>query len=112
MNQNILNDIARELLNWPGVTEVPGRFNSIEYRYGKREIGHIHGNGVADLPFTRAIHDDLIASGRAYPHQAGSPSYVTVPIHREEDVPNVVELFRMNYERAKASADQREKSRA
>lgn len=112
MADDLLKKLGEKLLAWPGVTEVPGRFNSIEYRYGKREIGHIHRNGVADLPFTRSIHDDLIANGRAYPHQAGSPGYVSVPIRNESDVPDVVELFRMNYERAKASAQQREKARA
>jgi len=110
MNQILLDTIARELLSWPGVTEVEGRFNSIEYRYGKREIGHIHRSGIADLPFSRAIHDDLIATGRAYPHQAGSPGYVSVPIRNESDVRDLIELFRMNYERAKESAARRERA--
>ena len=112
MNERLLQTIGRELLAWPGVSEVPGRFNSIEYRYGKAEIGHIHRNGVADLPFTRALHDDLIAAGRAHPHQAGSAGYVSVPIRRESDVPAAVDLFRMNYERARESAQRRARASA
>ena len=40
-------------------------------------------NGVADIPFPRAIHDELIASGRAKPHQAGFPSIVSFYISRQ-----------------------------
>ncbi len=29
---------------WPGVTAHPHRFGGMEYRLGKRELGHIHGD--------------------------------------------------------------------
>lgn len=112
MPANVLAMVEDEVRSWPGVSEAPGRFNSVAFRYGKREIGHIHRNGIADLPFTRTIHDELIAQGRAEPHQAGSRGYVSVPMRTEIDVPNIVELFRMNYERAKASAERRAAQRS
>ncbi len=30
--------------SWPGVTAHPHRFGGMEYRLGKRELGHIHGD--------------------------------------------------------------------
>ena len=68
------------------------------------EIGHLHHTGEADLPFPRKIYDELIATGRAKPHAAGFAGVVTYVVRELDDVPGVVELFRMNYERAKAAA--------
>ena len=69
MNEELLASLDREVLGWPGVRKEtfaggPGRggfwvppFTS--YRFGRRELGHVHDTGVADLPFPRAIHDQL-----------------------------------------------------
>ena len=53
MKSNLIT-IKREVLRWPGVTSAPGRFGAVAFRYGKREIGHIHRDRVADLPVTTA----------------------------------------------------------
>ena len=78
MNDELQGSIEREVLGWPGVSQEPGRFNSTAYLLGRREIGHVHGNRVVDLPFPRALADELIASGRARPHQAGVRGFVSV----------------------------------
>jgi hypothetical protein len=45
----MLETIKKELLRWPDVTAEPHRFGGIEFRVNKREMGHIHGDRVADL---------------------------------------------------------------
>jgi hypothetical protein len=109
MNKQLLESIERELLGWPGVSKEKGRGPiwvppSTSYRVGGREIGHIHDNGVADLPFPREIHDELIAAGRAKPHPAGFPEVVSYRIRETEDVPGAVALFRLSYDRAQTGA--------
>jgi hypothetical protein len=106
MNAELLTAVEREVITWPGISTEPGRFNSTSFRLGRREIGHLHRNGVADIPFPRAFHDELIASGRAKPHQAGFPSIVSFYIRQPEDVPEAIALFRMSYDRL--SADDRQ----
>ena len=56
--------IERELLNWPGVTAGQYRFGGREFRVGNLELGHLHGSAVADLPFSRAIRDELVSIGK------------------------------------------------
>jgi len=76
------------------------RFGGVEFRVGRREIGHLHAT-IADLPFPRSVRDRLIAAGRARPHHVLPDSgWVTAPIRTAADVLNVIQLFRHNYERA------------
>ena len=70
----------------------------------------MHHDGVADLTFPREIRDEVISDGRAKPHGAGLASVVSYHIRELEDVPEAVELFRMNYERGSASAERRRKA--
>jgi Family of unknown function (DUF5519) len=117
MNDELLESIEREVLRWPGVSKStggggPGRGGfwvppATVYRFGRRQIGHIHDTGVADFTFPREIHDRLISDGRAKPHGAGFAGVVSYHIREPEDVPRVVELFRMSYERAKDAAERR-----
>jgi hypothetical protein len=117
MNDELLTMVEREVLSWPGVSKQTGEGGRGQggfwvppatlYRFGSSQIGHIHDTGVADLTFPRKIHDELISDGRAKPHGAGFANVVSYHIREPEDVPRIVELFRMNYERAKASAERR-----
>lgn len=97
--------IAREVTSWSGVAARFHRFGGIEFRQGKRELGHVHGDEQADLPFPRRIRDELIAAHRAEAHHVLPGSgWVTRRIHGDDDVADVIELFRLNYERRPASA--------
>ncbi len=112
MNDELLALIERELLDWPGVSKEAhgGGFRvppATVYRFGRRQIGHIHHDGVADLPFPRAVHDGLISDGLAEPHRGGFRAVVSYRIRGPEDVPGAIDLFRMNYDRAKVAAEKR-----
>lgn len=110
MNEELLAEIEREVLGWPGVSKKtdedgPGGVAVTGYRFGGGQIGHVHHNaaGLADFSFPRGIRDDLIRSGRAIPRPA-FPNSRTVASHRlrgVEDLRGAIDLFRMNYERAK-----------
>ena len=99
--------IEREVLRWPGMRKEAGRFGATSFRYGKREIGHLHGDRIADLPVTTEMKEDLMARGRARPHQAGVKGYVSYPLENEEDVAAVLGILNRNYDRARAAAERR-----
>jgi hypothetical protein len=103
----ILEGIKKEIMSCPNVTAQPHRFGGIEFRANKREMGHIHGESVADLPFPMKIRNDLVDSGRASPHHVLPKSgWVSYWINKdkeqqEHEVSVVVELFKMRYEQLK-----------
>lgn len=100
MNTQITQTIKEEILKWPGITTEPNRFGGIEFLVNKKEMGHLHGEKLADLPFPVEIRKELIASGRALPHHIYPESgWVSYWIRNSDDVPAVLGLFEMQYER-------------
>ncbi|MDQ3286643.1 MAG: DUF5519 family protein [Actinomycetota bacterium] len=111
MNEELLEELLKliehEVLGWPGVVKKrdedgPGEISVTGYRFGRRQIGHIHDDGHADFRFPKEVRDDLIRSGQAIPHPAFPNSRTTASyrIRSAEDVPGALELFRRGYERA------------
>ncbi len=101
MNPTAANEaVIREVASWQGVSVHEHRMGGIEFRVGRRELGHLHAF-FADLPFPRRVRDELVAAGRARPHHVLPDSgWVTVPMRTASEVAGVIELFRQNYERA------------
>jgi Family of unknown function (DUF5519) len=90
--------------SWPDVEVGAHRFGGAEFRLGRRELGHLHGDSHADIAFPRKVRDELVAAGRALPHRAIPDSgWISVPIDGEDSVERAVELFRMAYDRAQAA---------
>ena len=100
MTGSIHDAIVREVSAWPGVTTAPHRFGGTEFRFNRRELGHLHGDRLADLPFPLLIRNDLVAEGRAQPHHVHAESgWVSYAIRDRSDIERVVALFRLNYDR-------------
>ena len=92
--------IVEEVSSWPGVTTGTHRFGGTEFRYGRRELGHLHDSRLADLPFPLLVRNELVAARRAEPHHIHPESgWVSYFIRDETDVARVIALFRMNYDR-------------
>ncbi len=106
---NALDEIRREVLSWPDVTEAPHQFGGIEFRLGKRELGHLHGDYLADLPFPVRVREELVAQGKAMAHHILPQSgWVSYPIRDEAAIPGALDLFRLAYQRATAKRGQDE----
>ena len=104
MRRELMAEIEREVASWPGVTiglhEMGG---GQEFRYGRVELGHLHGDFCADLPFTRKIRDELLAAGRAEVHPPLPDSgWVRRSLATVDDAQAIIELFRLNYDRTVA----------
>lgn len=108
MNDEPQRVIEREVKSWPEITTGDTGRDGLQFSYGKVELGHLHGNSFADLPFPKRVRDQLIADGRASVHPPLPDSgWVRRRMDSPEDVEAVVELFRMNYDRARARAERR-----
>lgn len=99
MSARPLDLVAAEVTSWPGVTTGNGRFGATTFSYGTREVGHMHGDRWADLPFPTRLRHDLVADGRAQPHHIMPASgWVSQPTTTPEGLAKALVLFRLNYD--------------
>ena len=93
--------IEAEVTSWPGVESGAHRFGGVEFRYGRRELGHLHGDRFADIPAGTRLKAELLAAGRARAHHVLPDSgWVTVPTEDADGEATAIELFRTGYDRA------------
>lgn len=94
-------EIEAAVLSWPGVTAQPHRFGGREYRLGRRELGHVHGDALVDVPLPTRVRDEVVAAGKAQPHHILPESgWVSVHLREPADVARAIELLRLSYELA------------
>ena len=101
MTQNsIASRIQHEVGSWPDVRVDVYGGGMIFFHVGRREIGHLHGNRLADLPVPVRIREQLVASGEASVHYLHPQTgWISYHIKGEQDIEPVINLFRLNYQR-------------
>jgi len=93
--------ITKAVTAWERVTTHPHRFGGVEYVIGKREIGHIHGDHLVDIPFPKKVRDEIVAAGRAGPHHIlPETGWVSFYLREEDDVEKAIGLLRESFETA------------
>ncbi len=96
--------ITDEVTSWPGVDPGPGSRGEFAFRVGRREIGHLHGDHAAHFSFPKDVWAALREEGRIAEHPVfpGRVGPAARRIENEADLRDVIELMRLNYERALA----------
>lgn len=93
--------IRAAVLSWPNVEAHPHRFGGTEYRIGRREIGHIHGDYLVDIPFPTKVRDEIVASGQAEPHHILPESgWVSLFLSESGDIDRAIELLKLSFDLA------------
>src|SRR5512142_2392559 len=94
--------IKETVTSWEGVEAQPHRFGGVEYLLGRREIGHVHGDHLVDIPFPKRIRDEIVSAGAAEPHHIlPQTGWVSLYIRQEEDVARAVALLQRSYDLAR-----------
>lgn len=96
--------IFEAVTGWEETEHAPHRFGGTEYSVGRREIGHVHGDSLVDIPFPLQVRDELVKSGQAEPHHILPKSgWVSIFLQNPSDVDRAIRLLRKSYEIALAS---------
>jgi hypothetical protein len=93
--------ITDEVTSWPGVEAGPGRRGEFAFTVGRREIGHLHGDHAAHFGFPKEVGARLRDDGRVGPHPVApdKAAWASRRIESADDVRDVIELLRLNYDR-------------
>jgi hypothetical protein len=107
MTKTASERITEEVGSWAGVEVDTGELGEVAFKIGTREIGHVHGDYAAHFSFPRRQWQELRAEGRIEHHPV-FPDATQGPAARriktDDDVRDVVELFRLNYDRVAGRA--------
>ena len=101
--------ITEEVGSWPGVEAGPGPRGEFGFRLNGRELGHLHGDFAAHFSFPKTLGLRLRTEGRVIDHPVfpGKPGFAARKIENDDDVREVIEMMRLNYERIRAREDSR-----
>src|SRR5258708_7829375 len=93
--------ITEEVTAWHGVGAGFGRRGEFAFRLGRREIGHLHGDHAAHFSFPKQVWSELYEQGRIVHHPVfpGREGPAARRIGGEDDIRDVIELLRLNYDR-------------
>jgi Family of unknown function (DUF5519) len=96
--------ITDEVTSWPGVEAGPGGRGEFSFKVGRREIGHLHGDHAAHFGFPKEVGARLREEGRVGPHPVAPDkmAWASRRIETADDVRDVIELMRLNYDRVRA----------
>ena len=96
--QRRICDIMSQL---PEVKILPHRYGGIEFRLGRRELGHMHGDRLVDIPFPKRIRDEVVAAREAEPHHIlPNSGWVSLHLRTDEDVHRAIRLLLRSHELA------------
>lgn len=97
--------ITAQVTSWPGVEAGLGSRGEFGFTLGRRALGHLHGDRVFHGTFPKEVWQELFDQGRIDHHPVfpGKPGYAARRIESDDDVRDVIELIRRNYDRAVAT---------
>jgi Family of unknown function (DUF5519) len=86
---------------WPGIEAGYGKRGEWGFRVRGHEVGHLHGDHAAHFAFGKELGTSLRERGLVVDHPVfpGKNAMAARGIRSQEDVDQVIELMRINYDR-------------
>jgi hypothetical protein len=101
--RNAKKRITEAVTSWGEITLAPHRFGGTAFMLGKRELGHIHGDRLVDIPFPKPVHDELVSTGQAERHHILPDSgWISFSLKSEADIDHAISLMRTSFDLATA----------
>ncbi|OCX51273.1 hypothetical protein BEL04_20765 [Mucilaginibacter sp. PPCGB 2223] len=92
--------IEAEVLTWQGASAGLHKYGGVQFNYNGRELGHIHGNGLLDMRFSRSIKNKLLVENRiTHHHVFVNSGWISFYIRNEKDAEYALRLLKMTYDR-------------
>jgi len=93
-----LKKLEDEVSAWPQISVHPHRFGAKEFRVGSAEVGHVHTEGIVDIPFSRLVRDALVTEGLAEDHRwVPNSGWTTFHVRNEQDFKHALWLLRLSH---------------
>jgi hypothetical protein len=95
--------ISEAVSGLEGVCIKPHRYGGLEFRLERRELGHIHGDRLVDIPFPKRVRDEIVAAREAEPHHIlPNSGWVSLFLRTDADVERAIRLLELSFSLAQA----------
>jgi hypothetical protein len=97
--EELHQELRHRILSLSDVTERQNAgIHEDAFFVGAKMFMHIHGYGHCDIQLSKADQERVLAEGKAGQHRwAPEAGYVTLIVHREEDLDPAMDLIRMSH---------------
>jgi hypothetical protein len=96
--ERAVSGVVEVVSGWEGISVNPHRFGGWEFVLGKVEVGHVHRNGMVDIPLPRRIRDPVVTEGKAGPHHLlPETGWITFYVRTDAEVEQALWLLRLSY---------------
>ena len=93
-----LDEVEQSVLAWEGAWLGYHKYGGIQFNVGKKEIGHVHGNGLLDIHFTKSKKAQLLSEGRVEEHHVlENTGWISLYIRSDADKENAISLLHESY---------------
>ncbi|WP_295674213.1 luciferase family protein [uncultured Mucilaginibacter sp.] len=97
--------IHYEVLRWEGITECRHKYGGLQFDCSGKEVGHIHGNGILDILFSKKIKEQLLAEGKIKDHHIfANTGWISFYITQKEDAAYAIKLLWLSWSKIDNSA--------
>lgn len=106
-NRNLvdfIDDIENEVLSWAQTSVHVHKFGGTQFNFFDKELGHIHGNGLLDILFSRKTKSELMLKYPVKEHHVFKDSgWISFQVKTEADKKIAIQLLRYAYLAAQKS---------
>src|SRR4029450_9156568 len=97
--EELRQELRQRILSLSDVTERQNAgIHEDAFFVGRKMFMHIHGHGHCDIQLAKDDQERVLAEGKGGPARwAPGARYVTVIVHREEDLESAIDLIRMSH---------------
>lgn len=95
-----IDNIEAEVAHWEGVTTSVHKYGGLQFNFNGKELGHIHSNGLLDMPLSRAVKQKLMQQDvRVKDHHSFINSgWISVYMSAMSDKHLAIRLFKSKYQ--------------
>lgn len=96
--QPFIQKFISEIVSWPEIEKANHTYGGTEFRLFNRSLGHIHSNGILDLPFVKDLRKELLENHLVEIHHLeNSISWVSKRVTDDKSLESAKSIMLLSY---------------
>jgi hypothetical protein len=94
-----IDEIEKSVLRWNKTKSGLHKYGGLQLNYTTHELGHLHSNGLLDIPLSRKLKEELLKEGRVqHHHTLVNTGWISFYVKTNEDKNYAIKLLKLSYQ--------------